>query len=256
MLSNLFGWKYSEISIPRSRELSVLLKGCELSTLKPDPIWNRTVLDAFSWTYNALTKLHPKIEKVIAMDFEAPEFSETLISNYVQVGFADPLKHICIPLCGLPYYVLLGIDATCRAERERPICEINSNFWHSSMSGRQILECVGTECFRSLDDQIWVKLAQRRILGYMKMLHSVVVSDVRFKNEAEMIRNLGGSILVLARSESDLLLTESDRQTHVSKWEFLTFIDRNRDVTLINNSSIEELLEKLNNVLDYDHVHI
>lgn len=237
ILSNLFGWNYSDLSIPKSRDLATLRTGCQMLQLNPDPM---TVIEAFDWTHMALTRLHPNIEAVILMEFQAPDFSEPSKSKYVQIGFADPLKRICIPLSGLPYSVLLGLDIASRSDRERPIREIIPEFWHSTMSGRQLLELVGTECFRSLDDLIWIKLAQRRIQEYAKMNYRVIVSDVRFKNEAEMIHNLGGFILVLARHETDLLLTDADRQTHVSKWEFLTFIDHN-DILIMNDSSIEDL---------------
>ena len=76
-------------------------------------------------------------------------------------------------------------------------------------------------------------LAQWRIKGYMTY-RDVVVSDLRFENEATMIRGMGGTIIHLARPDAATV------EHHVSEAgvEFLA----NGDLQLINNGTIEDLL--------------
>ena len=137
---------------------------------------------------------------------------------------------------------MLGVDSSCRAQRELPIRDIIPGYWHPTLSGRQLLEQIGTNVFRAADDQIWIKLVQRQIRDLNADGIGVIISDVRFRNEADMIRTSGGSIWVLSRTASDLVLTQDDKQTHVSKWEFLTFISRS-DIMINNHGSLTELYE-------------
>lgn len=251
ILSNLFGWKYDELDqfIEVSTNPNVIRSCCSLSNLPDDPIWHKSVLDAFDWTYSALQKFDPDIMNHITNEFEAPEQEHQLNAKWIQISFADPLKRICIPLSGLSYPILLGVDYTGRTIRELPINQVVPDFWHPTLSGRQMLEQIGTDVFRSVDDEIWIKLAKRRINEYNARGIGVVISDVRFRNEADMIRNAGGQLWFISRQPGDLVLSDDDQKTHVSKWEFLTFIDVDNDIIILNRDSITNLLLKVSILL-------
>jgi hypothetical protein len=62
---------------------------------------------------------------------------------------------------------------------------------------RRVLQWWGTEFRRSADPNYWVDLASERILEYPDDV-LVVVTDVRFANEAEMIHRLGGIVVQVA----------------------------------------------------------
>lgn len=240
ILSNLFGWRYEDLFfIETIKNKHLIRQSCLLSSLPSDPIWNFSVLDAFDWTLNALRRFDPDIVEHLVNEFEGPEPTK-IHSDWIQLSFADPLKRICVPLCGLSYPVLLGVDAEARELRELPIAQIVKNFWHPTLSGRQLLEQIGTNVFRAVDNEIWIKLAMCCIKSYNEKGVGVVISDVRFKNEADLIRNSSGKLWVLARSANDLILTEDDKKTHVSKWEFLTFITDN-DLIIGNTYTLEAL---------------
>jgi hypothetical protein len=249
ILSILFGWKYEELCfIEITTDKHLIRSSCLVSNLPSDPVWHLSVLDAFEWTLSALETFDPLVMQHVINEFEAPESSET-VSDWVQLSFADPLKKICVPLCGLSYSVLLGVDAAAREIREMPIAKIVPDFWHPTLSGRQLLEQIGTNVFRALDNEIWIKLAMRRISSYNMLGVGVVISDVRFKNEADMIRNAGGQLWILYRSSRDLVLTEQDKATHVSKWEFLTFIT-DKDRYVYNIGTIADLKRLVMNALE------
>lgn len=65
---------------------------------------------------------------------------------------------------------------------------------------RRLLQQVGTRCREVLGDDVWTDA----FLGHMMKNHdlsteNIVVTDARFPNEAQTIRDLGGSILKVIR---------------------------------------------------------
>lgn len=65
---------------------------------------------------------------------------------------------------------------------------------------RHALQTLGTEWGRQMiADDLWLRVGRQRILRALETEHLVVVDDVRFDNEAEMIRALGGRIISLSR---------------------------------------------------------
>lgn len=71
---------------------------------------------------------------------------------------------------------------------------------------RSLLQWWGTELRRSQDEDYWVNKAAETIDGVWREFPNgalVVVTDVRFDNEAEMVRDLGGIVLeVIAPEET------------------------------------------------------
>jgi len=59
---------------------------------------------------------------------------------------------------------------------------------------RWLLQTVGTEMFRSIDDKVWVKYLIRQMEG-----EKVVVDDTRFKNEAKSLREAGFKVVLVDR---------------------------------------------------------
>ena len=105
---------------------------------------------------------------------------------------------------------------------------------------RRFLQRLGTEGLRdNVDQDFWVNLAEREILGHLGSADSdrtlMVISDVRFANEAEMIRHNGGIIVRVDRGEDGL--TEG-LASHASETE-LESIDA--DLTIMNNGPFDQL---------------
>lgn len=66
------------------------------------------------------------------------------------------------------------------------------------VTGRQMLQRLGTEFGRALADDIWVKIAESDLAKNDSI--PIIFDDVRFPNEAEMIRRRGGQVWRLARA--------------------------------------------------------
>jgi energy-coupling factor transporter ATP-binding protein EcfA2 len=70
------------------------------------------------------------------------------------------------------------------------------------VTARYLLQTLGTEWGREMVDQnIWIKLLRVRLIECLtdSAVTPLVVDDLRFDNEAEMIRELGGEVWHLDR---------------------------------------------------------
>ena len=133
--------------------------------------------------------------------------------NYRQRSFALPLKNM-VAYLGAP------LPET-REEKEGPHPILKNVTW------RQIMQELGTECFRKLNPDTWVLVMEEKIQQlkerdiWWKENLKVVISDVRFENEATWIRSEGGEIWHILRndapkvrahqSEAGIQVTSEDR---------------------------------------------
>ena len=172
------------------------------------------------------------LEYTLSKDFMAPSPEFESGSDYVEMSFSQPLKHICIPILNVSYDEIYG-----REKREDR--ELNLRFH---------LQKIGTEIFRNMDPLIWVKIAEHRIQEALYAGKAVVLSDVRFPNELEMLRRCGGKLAVIYKDEDDLIITEDDRKDHISRWGFLEF-SADFDYKIKNNGSILDLKKMVDETL-------
>lgn len=101
-------------------------------------------------------------------------------------------------------------------------------------SPRQLAQLLGTEYGRNLiGEDIWLRMAKQRIMAAADVgAPGLVITDVRFDNEADMIRNAGGRIIHVWRDFAKPVAA------HLS--EAGVKID-SRDYVLRNNGSISVL---------------
>jgi hypothetical protein len=104
---------------------------------------------------------------------------------------------------------------------------------------RRLLQRLGTEAGRDIHGQdCWVNIARRKILATS---NNVVVTDIRFANEAAMIRDLGG---VLVRVERPGVGPVNEHVSEVMPFE--------ADHTLLNDGSIEQLHDTIRRLATVD----
>jgi hypothetical protein len=107
---------------------------------------------------------------------------------------------------------------------------------------RQAAQTLGTEWGRALDPDIWLKLCMQKVDTSLIFNSKVVVTDVRFENEADAIRQRGGVILHLRGRAAEL----GANATHES--EKLLQV-KNLDACIYNDGDIPNLHEKLERFL-------
>lgn len=104
--------------------------------------------------------------------------------GFVRVAFADPIRDMLRAL-GVSEEHMSG------PAKEMPVP-------HLGLSYRRLAQTLGTEWGRTLDPDFWIRVARERIA--CQLGHSpVVVTDVRFDNEARLIREMGGALLQIER---------------------------------------------------------
>jgi len=169
--------------------------------------------------------------------------------GFTKVSFADKLKDGVATIFGWNRAMLEGDTDESRNWREQP-----DDFWTQetgrNITPRIVLQEFGTECMRDgFDDSIWVSLLKKQMLDNPG---DYVIPDVRFRNEQDMIRELGGEIWRVQRGDvpewygcamldntTGSNLMES-YDVHVSEYKW---IDMNNkfNSTIYNNSTLEQL---------------
>ena len=130
--------------------------------------------------------------------------ADYLVANYgfTKLAFADPVKKVCEVMFALdPLYF------HCPLLKEEVVPA-----W--GYSPRQMMQIVGTDMVRAhMGDKFWVQHLQVRLQA-LGPDAKVVVSDVRFANEADFIQSLSDSFLLRVTNGR---VTCTD--THVSETE-------------------------------------
>jgi hypothetical protein len=183
--------------------------------------------------------------------------------SFVKMSFADTLKDITAILMGWDRELLQGSTIESRECREKA-----DDYWSDKfgkmITPRIILQELGTNVLRNQFLQsIWVDSLQKKL---MEMEKNVVITDVRFPNEIDAIKELGGTIYRVERGElpkwyytvNNLRLAampdanipyivEGLDKIHESEWKWIGY-DRPEHI-FKNDGSIEDLekevLEKM-----------
>ena len=103
------------------------------------------------------------------------------------------------------------------------------------ISPRTIYQRLGTEVGRGIDVNIWVKNAEmfvRQNAGF-----TVVITDVRFSNEAFWIHNCGGVVINIVREQNDIKENKHSSEDGLKPDDI--------DLTIYNNGTIEDMCNEL-----------
>lgn len=124
--------------------------------------------------------------------------------GYTKYALAGPLKDLCKQLFNFT-------DAQME-ETSKDITDARFG-----KSPREILQIVGTDCIRNISPDHFVKQLATVVTEHPEAKY--VVSDVRFQNEVDAIRALGGKVYLVTRE----CCTSCDR--HVSEQAHLLAVD-------------------------------
>jgi len=137
-------------------------------------------------------------------------------AGWVRVKMAGPLKDM-LRAIGLT-------DEHIEGDLKEVPCELLGG-----KTPRHAMITLGTEWGRDMiDGNIWINIAAERIATLLTAGFNVVVDDIRFDNEADTIRNLGGVVVGLHR-ETDIAIEHKSENGVVS------------DITYRNDGSMAEL---------------
>jgi hypothetical protein len=153
--------------------------------------------------------------------------------GFVKQSFAGPVKDTASVMFGWPRHLLEG-----DTEESRKFREEYDSFWSKKFgyqfTPRMALQTIGTEVGRDLfDPNIWISRLEKNI----EENKNYVITDVRFKNEMNWIKNNNGILIEIQRDqnpdwydiaiaansgsmESELLMYETG--VHESEWRWIS----------------------------------
>ena len=120
----------------------------------------------------------------------------------VQDSFAAPLKDLCASVFGWPRDMLQGDTIESRDFRETPDMYWTRKLGIDQFTPRLALQLLGTEIMRThFNQDIWLDSLEYRIRKQAQEDQIVVVSDARFKNELDLIKQLDGIVIHVIRND-------------------------------------------------------
>jgi len=178
--------------------------------------------------------------------------SDHLVNTYgfEKISFADKLKDAVSELFGWDRQLLEGDSSDSREWRE-----IEDPFWTSEtgriITPRLVLQEFGTDCMRNgFYDGIWVSMVKQKIINNPNT--EFVIPDVRFRNEQNVIRELGGEVWQVKRGADPEWFSEyqqlgvEPKEVHPSEWawantKFTHIVDNNDTIDKLR-SQVKDLL--------------
>jgi len=156
--------------------------------------------------------------------------------NFVELAFATPLKSVCMEVFGFTRNQVYG--SMSHKETVDP-------YW--GISPRQALQDVGT-LFRDLYkvkpqyQQVWIRSLERSLCK-LDSTWNVVISDVRYQDEANMIKKRGGVLIGIYRSN----LLNTDQHESENQDIKVNIVIRNDGTIEDLKHKVDEVISKLNN---------
>lgn len=187
--------------------------------------------------------------------------------GFVKDSFAKSVKDILSIIFSWDRYKLEGVTPEDRLWREEPDLwwegklDWQNNKWsafYPRFTPRVAMTLIATDMFRdNFFTDIWKLSLERRIYKFPK----VVITDVRFTNEIDLIKENGGKIVRIkrgpepfwfndavcaARGNISCVGTMVKLGVHVSEYQWLS---SNFDATIENDSSPEKMLSDIQNII-------
>jgi hypothetical protein len=148
------------------------------------------------------------------------------------LGFADPLKKFCGEVFGFTAEELYGPSEA----RERPSATFRRPDG-TPLTARFALQTLGTEWGRNCDPDVWAKSGVARARKLQDFGATVVITDLRFVNEARIVREAGGYVWRIHRK--GLTADSHPSEAEVMSDEMEAYVN----VEIGNVGTLEELKE-------------
>jgi len=150
--------------------------------------------------------------------------------NYFEMAYANELKRRLREDFDLSREQLYGDLKEVPDKRYRKITDKDEVvYW----TPREIMQFMGTEAFRTIDDNFWVK----QLLKYIdrNKLKNVIITDGRFPSEINAVKERGGIHIRIERDHS----MQVHGQAHASEVSLDGYTEA--DYNIFNHGTIAEL---------------
>tara|TARA_B110000503_G_scaffold62141_1_gene98483 strand:- start:15 stop:668 length:654 start_codon:yes stop_codon:yes gene_type:complete len=172
--------------------------------------------------------------------------------NFRKDSFARSLKDAVSSMFNWDREMLEGKTDESRAWREKPDVFWSKRFG-KDVTPRWVLQYFGTEVMRQgMHDSIWIDSCMARYDG-----KPTVIADTRFENEIKIIREMGGSILLVKRGQDPDWFTDYvegnvvPKNIHLSEY---AWAKSEYDHLITNDGTLENLHSKIDNLIVSDKI--
>jgi hypothetical protein len=156
--------------------------------------------------------------------------------GYTRLAFADPLRDLLYDI-----NPIVAVDNRGRIYRWQEVWDTEGyDYLKTLPEARRLMQEVGTR-IRERDPDFWVRLARQKIEP-AGVTARWVITDVRFDNEARMVRQFGGQVVEVVRDTSNY---DDHGANHVSEAGITRSLI---DYTVYNESSVADLHEKIRSI--------
>lgn len=150
---------------------------------------------------------------------------------FTQYAFAWPIKQAC--------QIMFGF--TEKDMNDRVLKERVHPRW--GITPRKAMQLLGTEYGRNMiRKDIWIIRAQMEMEKNLEQGYGTIISDVRFENEAQLIRENGGIIIHIKRPSLD---TSAEKYNHESE---MGINCKPEDIVIMNDTSLDDLHFKIDSL--------
>lgn len=187
-----------------------------------------------------------------------------LIENYgfKKDSFAATLKDVCSCVFGWSRELLEGDTLESRKWREEIDIWWANKLSIPEFSPRYALQHIGTDLFRNhFNSEIWHTSMENRICKNPEQ--NYVISDIRFSNEVNFVRNHGGILIRVYRGESpewyeiaslavagdfasETIMKNTYSDVHYSEW---ACAGTEYDYVINNNSTIDIVKTQIDKIM-------
>jgi energy-coupling factor transporter ATP-binding protein EcfA2 len=136
---------------------------------------------------------------------------EEILGEVIWVTFAEPIKRFCVDVLGIPESVVYGEDSV----KSEWSTEIHWPDSQMCMTAREVMQYFGTDLMREWIPDVWVRAARLAIDRAESSV--VVVQDVRFSNELEMLRELPSDRYSVKLVRLKRVAPGTERDSHLSE---------------------------------------
>ena len=171
--------------------------------------------------------------RIIGLYSPAPQSGKTTIAKmlsrhgYTRVSFADPLKEMTV-------FLLRHLGYSWEKASDLVFIDKSALLPEIKTTPRHILQTLGTEFGRQcIHPDLWLICWRKRTEVELARGNNVVVDDVRFPNEADLVRSLGGQLWSITRTG----VTNSE--THPSEGSLNTYPEF--DYRITNDGTLSDL---------------
>lgn len=179
-----------------------------------------------------------KTPALIAFYSPAPQMGKSTATSFLIEGLGYKLVKFAAPVKALTATFLqqIGVpeeeidDFLDGHHKEESL----AGYGFDRLTSRYIQQVVGTDLGRQkIDPNLWTTLAGRKVRNLIDKGERVVMDDMRFPNEYDMVKQMGGECWCIYNPRVSIPVSKHPSEGLLSNHSF--------DVALINDGTVEDL---------------